>query len=360
MNRIARQSYIFILLTSIFHLSDIEAATNRVYVAVSGENRIAVYDQNEKSGQLEHLNDIVTHGSPKTLVLSPDHQYLFASISDALKIASFKLNHSTGEGSLLSKVAAEAHASFFEMDNTGRFLISAYYSLGKVMVHRIESGVLSVYPLQVIETAERAHSAALDPSSRFLFVPHTRPNAIFQFHFDSVTGRVTPNKVLRMQRGEMVGPRHFRFDSKGEFGYCSDEQGNSISTYQLNSITGRLTLLQSIPTLPSDFEGTSATSDVQIHPNGRTVYIANRGYDTLAAYSIDKDSGKLSFIERVPCELQTRSFVLSNDGRYLYAAGSRSNTLAIYTVNADSGRLTALQTMDIGKGLWCVLFMERQ
>lgn len=341
-------------------LTELGAATNRVYISVSNEDRIAVFDQNEQTGYLNHINDISILGSPKTLELSPDNQYLFASISKLGKTASYRLDSKNGQGTLLSESDTGAHASFYQIDKSGRYLISAYFSLGKIMVHGVKNGRLSKNPLQVIETDERAHSAVLDPSNRFLFVPHTRPNTIYQFHFDSKTRTLTPNDVPYLQRTETAGPRHLRFNSTGNYAYCSDEQGGSISTYQLNQQNGRLALIQSLATLPAEYEGKNATSDVQLHPTGNFVYIANRGHDSLAAYAIDKPSGKLSFIDRVPCEPATRSFALSKDGRFLYAAGTQSGKLAIYSVDEDTGRLSKLDSLNIGKNLWWVLFVEKE
>jgi 6-phosphogluconolactonase (cycloisomerase 2 family) len=65
---------------------------------------------------------------------------------------------------------------------------------GKVTVHAIGAdGRLSDKPVQSIPTADKAHAIVPDPSNRFVFVPHTGANAIFQFTFDATTGGLTPN-----------------------------------------------------------------------------------------------------------------------------------------------------------------------
>ena len=333
-------------------------AKNHVYLAVSGENRIAVFAQNETSGKLEHIEDIATSGSPKTLSVSPDRRYLFASISGEGKIASFAINQLTGTPTLLGEVETGSHASFFDIDDTGTYLLSTYYGLGQVMVHKLKDGVLSTRPLQIIETDERAHSVVLDSSNRFLFVSHTRPNSIFQFHFDRNTGFLTPNEVPRLRRTETAGPRHLRFDATGNYGYGSDEQGNSVTTYRMNKKSGQLEKLQTLTTLPTGFEKDNATSDIQIHPNGRFIYVANRGHDSLAAYEVDKNTGTLSFIDWFPSEQHTRSFAFSKDGKFLYAAGSRSGQLSTSLVDSHTGRLTRIDTIEVGRSPWWVLFVE--
>jgi len=44
-------------------------------------------------------------------------------------------------------------------------------------------------------------------------------------------------------------------------------------------------------TAPSD---KYSTAEVQVHPSGKFLYVSNRGHDTIAAFSVDAESGKLT------------------------------------------------------------------
>jgi 6-phosphogluconolactonase len=333
-------------------------STLRLYVAVSGENRIAVYREIGDEGKIVFESDIEVDGGPTSLTVSKDNRFLFSSQSDSGKISSFKIDDKNGSLRLLSETVAGSHASFLHLDQSERFLISSYYFEGHVMVHKVADGHLGNVPRQTIETADRPHSVEVDASNRFVFVPHTAANGIFQFYFDSKTGMATANDVPVLKREGVAGPRHFRLDSKGKYGYGSDEQGNSVTAYRLDSENGRLETLQTLSTLPQKFDGTNSTSDVGIHPSGRYVYVANRGHDSLAAFLVDSDTGQLSLIDRFPCEAATRSFGFSSDGQFLYSAGSGSGKFAVYSVDEGSGALVCIQTLEIGKGPWAIVCVE--
>jgi 6-phosphogluconolactonase len=260
----------------------------------------------------------------------------------------------------LSETVVGSHASFLHLDQSERFLISSYYFEGHVMIHAVADGFLRETALQTIETADRPHSVEIDQSNRFVFVPHTAANGIFQFEFDSSEGTIASNEVAVLKREGVAGPRHFRLATNGLFGYGSDEQGNSVTVYRLDSENGRLETLQTLSTLPNDFEGKNSTSDVGIHPSGRFVYVANRGHDSLAAFLVDSEPGELSPVDRFACEAATRSFEFSPDGRFLYAAGSGSGKFAAYRVNEDNGALVRFQTLEIGEGPWAMAKVETQ
>ena len=130
-----------------------------------------------------------------------------------------------------------------------------------------------------------------------------------------------------------------------------------MTAYQLDPTSGQLTALQTVSSLPQDYDGNNSTSDLQIHPNGNFAYLANRGHDTLAAFRIDPESGRLTFIDHFPTEANTRSFAFSNDGQFLYATGSRSGGMATYEVDSNSGRLTPIDSFNVGPSLWWILFI---
>jgi 6-phosphogluconolactonase len=120
-------------------------------------------------------------------------------------------------------------------------------------ISRFEEDVRSLTeePLQSIATAEKAHAIVADPSNRFVFVPHTAPNAIFQFNFQETTGRLTANAVPRLTAPPGSGPRHLVFHPQLPIAYVVNEQGGSVTAYRLDQSAGTLAPIQTIPTLPA-------------------------------------------------------------------------------------------------------------
>ena len=63
--------------------------------------------------------------------------------------------------------------------------------------------------------------------------------------------------------------------------------------------TGELYEEQTISTLPKEWDMKSAysTAEVQVHPSGKFLYGSNRGHDTIAVFSIDARSGRLTAVD---------------------------------------------------------------
>jgi 6-phosphogluconolactonase len=335
------------------------SAETVVYVSIAAENRIAVYAMDSADGKLRHVGDTRLDAEPGPLTTDPAGKFLFASIRSAGELASFRRNPDTGELTPVSRVAAGADPAYVATDHSGRFLFSAYYRAGKVVVHRIgDDGSLADQPLQTIETDEKAHAIVVDRANKFVMVPHTGPNAIFQFLFDAKTGRLTPNAVSKIVRPDKMGPRHLGFHPSLDMAYVSDEQGSSITVYGFDVDHGRLAALQTLSTLPVGFDGNNSTAHIEVHPSGKWVYVANRGHDSLAGFQIDQKTGRVAPLGQTPTERTPRSFTIEPSGKFLFAAGQGSGKLAAFRIDAASGALTRIATYDVGERSWWVLAVK--
>ena len=197
-----------------------------------------------------------------------------------------------------------------------------------------------------------------DLSNRFAFVPHIAdkgPNLIFQFKFDQGTGRLTPNSPPRLTPAD-AGPRHYCFHPSKDILYFTNEQGSSVTAYNLDSSAGTLSAFQTVSTLPNDYEGENSCAQIQISPSGRFLYAPNRGHDTIAGFSVDASTGELTPVGHTPAEAVPRAFTLDPGGNFLYAAGLESGRLASYRIDRETGGLEPLETHTVGQGpMWVLI-----
>ena len=330
-----------------------------VYVSVAAEKRIAVYRLNTETGKLMHRSDCkVEEGEPGALTVDPDNRFLLAAIRSTGKLASFRIDRTTGRLTHVNTVPAGPDPAQISTDRSGRYLLTAYYVAAKVTVHTIgKDGRLSDKPLQSIATADKAHAIVPDPSNRFVFVPHTGPDVIFQFTFDAKTGRLSVNEPEKLRTPKGTGPRHLVFHPSKPIAYVANEQGGSVTAYALDSRAGILRPLQTVSTLPKDFKGTNACAEIRVHPAGRFVYVANRGHDSIAVLAA-KDDGQLVVADQEPTEKTPRSFDVDPSGKYLFLAGESSGKLATYEIDSSSGRLKKREIYEVGKTPWWVLAVD--
>ena len=349
-----------------------------VYLSIAGEKRIAIYIFNISDGAITFEENINVSGSPGPLTLSPCGNYLYAGLRSSREIATFRINQDSKQLTLLRTTQLDADTCYIATDKTGRFLLSAYYGAGKVTVHSIaDDKTVQGEPIQSIETAPHAHYIETDKSNRFAFVPHTVPrNAIYQFHFDPETGMLSENFFGNLNPDEPKGPRHYCEHPDRPIFYFSNENGSSVSTYSLqigdpeaevsksgvpnytvHDAPGLLWHIQTLSTLPADFDEKNTCAQIHIDPQGEFVYVSNRGHDSIAMFSIDKTSGELTVIGHQPTEPTPRVFNIDDTGNYLFAGGQGSGKLATYRINRESGVLEPLERYDVGENPMWVLFL---
>lgn len=330
-----------------------------VYVSMAPEQKIQVYRLDTKDGTLSPVEAIAVDGGPGSLAVDPQKKYLFASLRTNSSLASFRIDPTTGKLKPISTAALPKgeNAAFVATDRSGKYLLSASYSAGKVVVHKLgDDGTIQTPALQTVETAKTAHCIATDPQNRYVLVPHVAPNAVFQFRLDSATGKLTPADKAAGGTAK-AGPRHLAFHPTLPLAFTSDESGNSITSYRYQPATG-LKPDQTLSTLPDDFNKQNSTAEVKVHPSGKFVWVSNRGHDSLAGFAIQEGTGKLSAIGQTPTEKTPRSFDIEPEGRYAFGAGEGSGKLAVFKVDTETGKLTRIHTLDVGKSLTWVMAVK--
>src|SRR5205085_10564688 len=110
--------------------------------------------------------------------------------------------------------------------------------------------------------------------------------------------------------------------------------------------------------LPKDFAGNSSTAEVQVHPSGKFVYGSNRGHDSIAIFTVDEKTGKLTAAGHQSTKGKTpRNFGIDPTGKYLLAANQDSDTVVVFRIDPASGALQPTgQSVEVPKPV-CVKFV---
>ena len=311
-----------------------------LYVPIMSRENLLVYaiDQDTGSPILRHDVHLGYGGFP--LCTGPAQEVLYVGFrhSPGSFISSCRIDKATGDLTPLGKVPVDGVPCHMSTDATGRYLLSAFYSEGLVLVHEIAGdGSLVDPPVDRQETERYAHFATTDPGNRFAFVPHVESaNRIYQYHFDPATGKLTPNQSQpQLACGEGYGPRHLAFHPDLDLVYADNEQGSSVTVYDFDADAGILKELQTVSTLPPGGHGENSNAQLHMHPSGRFLYASNRGHDSIAMFAIDVGTGLLTSLGQQPSEEMPRAFGIDPGGRYLFAAGDRSRRLVSYRIRGD-------------------------
>ena len=95
-----------------------------------------------------------------------------------------------------------------------------------------------------------------------------------------------------------------------------------------------------------------------MHPNGKFVYSANRGNDSVTVYNGDPATGKLTVVEVEPIRgAWPRNINLHPSAKWLLAAGANSNTVSVFDIDQETGELSFRRGNVINvPGSICILF----
>ncbi len=258
-----------------------------------------------------------------------------------------------------------------EVDAAGRHLFCANFMSGSVSVLPIESdgslGEMCCFiqheGMSVDVKRQRgphAHGVFFAPGNKRVFVPDLGMDCVVCYELEERTGRLTHCAQLDIPapvRG--TGPRHMVFHPSGKYMYMNTEMGSTVHAYRYDETTGKAELIQTLATIP---EGVShdetSTAAIKIHPNGKLLYVSNRGHDSLAVYSIDEETGLLTLLNiqrtegRIP-----RDFDISPDGNYMLVAHQSSDDAVLFKIDFTNGALSEIQRIKVPTPI-CVRFYE--
>jgi len=357
------KSYRYVLpiitLISWTSMEKVGVAGNWLFVSLLQEKAIVTFERDLASGQILRRGRTVCPAEPAIMSASRSGDLLFVSLRSTGQLASYRIEGSTGALKLLSIVGGGEDPAYLQTDRSGQYLFTAYYAGNKVTVHRVlADGRLSATPLQTVPTAARAHGIAVDTKNLGVFVSHTGANRIYQFQFDPKHGRLTAAEPPYLTTPDSHHPRHLMLHPSDRWAYTSDEAGDSISIYDVDSTTSALKLKQTVSSIPGDFDGVkNSTARCEITPDGRYIYVANRGHDSIAGFAIDQNTGMVRSLGQFATEPTPRSFSISADGRYLYAAGQASGRLVVYRIG-ETGHLTNVGRFESGPVSWSALCVD--
>ncbi|HEY8932757.1 MAG TPA: lactonase family protein [Rariglobus sp.] len=202
-----------------------------------------------------------------------------------------------------------------------------------------------------------AHSINPSADGRFAYAADLGTDEIYIYRVNTAAGTLAAAEPASVRLAPGSGPRHLALSSDARRAYVINELANALTTFAVDTRTGVLTALQTVPTLPADFTGANTTAEVAVHPNGRFLYGSNRGHDSIVVFKVDPSEGTLTLVEHVSTQGRNpRHFAIDPGGRWLIAANQDGNSLVVFAVDIETGRLTPTgQTIELGTPV-CVRF----
>src|SRR5881396_1919426 len=346
-----------------------------LYVGTYTEN-IYLVRMDRRTGELLQVGAVKAGANPSFLSIHPNGRVLYAvnELDQAGAVSAFAIEKATGALTRLNEQPSGGGAPcYVSVDRSGRALLVANYAGGSGALLPIEpNGALA--PAHVVQhtgtgpNAERqeaphAHCILPDPSNRFVLAADLGADRVFVYRLD------LEGKSLRhVEGGDAVmrpgaGPRHIAFHPTLPLVFVANELDSTVATLRFDAARGTLSPLDTRSTVPAGWTGTNYPADIHVASSGRgghTLYVSNRGHNSIAVFSVAESTGALVLDQTVSTEGDwPRNFNLDPTGRWLLAANQRSDSVVVFRRDPDNGRLTPTRQRIAIPSPVCLRFLAR-
>lgn len=325
-----------------------------------GSKGIYVLQFDRGQQKLTELQTVTEKKNPNFLAVSPNKKYLYAIYSEGITkddpngtVMSFKIDPATGFLTKLNEQSTEgrgpAHVS---IDPKARFAYVANYGAGNFAVYPINKEGSLGKAMKVIQfdgsgaNAELqkhpfVHSVIPSLNGKFIYVSALGLDKIMIYKVGK-KGKLTPAKMPFEKSPPGSGPRHFAFHPSGKFAYSVEEITASVTSFRVDKSTGGLTPMEHFNMVPEDYIGASTSgADIHLSPDGKFLYASVRGLQRIAIYSINPETGKLTFVTREDTHGDhPRNFCMDRRGEYVFVANMNSDNIVIFKRDPMNGKLT--------------------
>lgn len=344
-------------------MMSVEQQPNSLWVYVgtytgSGSKGIYLLELDLTTGKLSEPLLAAETVNPSFIAIHPNGRFLYAvnevytRQKETPNVSAFRIEPNTGMLKLLNSAPSYgAGPCHIIVDALGKHVLVANYGGGSVSVLPINADGSLGTPTSFIQhvgkgvnpkrqEAPHAHSINLDASNKFALVCDLGLDRVFVYRYDAEGGILTPNEPPYAMVAPGAGPRHLAFHTSGRFVYVINELNSTVTAFSYDASSGSLKEIQTVSTLPKDFAGENTTAEIVVHPSGRFLYGSNRGHDSIAAFSIDQQSGMLTPIGHFPTHGRTpRNFSIDPTGKFMLVANQHSNNIVVFRIDQNSGEL---------------------
>ena len=306
---------------------------------------IVLFGRDPATGSLTRLGLAARTPSPSFLAQHPTLPVLYAvnELTDGT-VSAFAVAGDAALTPLAVRSTGGSAPCHLAVSGDGRHLLVANYVSGDVTVFPLDAdgvpgersdllGLDGKGPVTDRQEAPHAHMVAPDPNGSDVLVSDLGSDRVWRARLAPVSGRLTLlGPAVVAEPG--TGPRHLLRTADGALLLVGELTGD-VTWYRPGAgggleREGGAVLSASSPNQPSE---------ITTGRDGRFVYVANRGPDTVSVLAWEPEGG------RVIAEVATggtwpRHMALLAD--HLYVTNERSHSVTIFRVDPDSGVPVAL------------------
>ncbi|MFE9691360.1 lactonase family protein [Micromonospora sp. NPDC005806] len=294
------------------------------------------------SGELTPLGTVAVTPSPSFLVRHPTLPVLYAvnELSEG-RVSAFRAAPDGDLDPLGVRPTGGAEPCHLAVTPDGRHLVVANYGGGSVAVFPLDGDGVPGERSDLVrheghgadpQRQEKAHCHMVspDPDGGPLLAVDLGTDSVYRYDLEAASGRLVP-RAPRVRTPAGTGPRHLARHPDGRRCWLVGELDATVTGYEL---TADGALHQRARVDASGRAGPVQPSEVAVGPDGRFLYVGNRGVGTVAVFAVAGE------VPELVAEVDTggewpRHFAF--EGGYLYVADERADMIRIFRVDPATG-----------------------
>jgi len=345
----------YLLLFAGFTVLGQRPETQKFYVGTftsEGAEGIYLCDFNPATGEITLDKTFKGVDDPSFLKISPNQKYLYVVTrvnEDVEKsggyVSAYQIEKNGDIHFLNKQISNGEEPCHVDVSPNGKFVAIATYNGGTTSLYPVNADgslkpATSVIvnhgsgPVKDRQQQPHAHSIKFSPFSNQVFSADlgTDQFNIFTLEGDQLVQH--GQKFVKLAPG--AGPRHFDFHPNGKVIYVISELNSTVTA--LRNEGGEWKIFQIVSALPKNFKGTSYSADIHISKDGKYVYGSNRGDNSIAVFTVDPDTQKITLKTTVDVHGNwPRNFSLTPDENYMLVANQRSGNITVFKMNKETG-----------------------
>lgn len=301
---------------------------------------IALLGRDPATGVLTGRGTVAHTPSPSFLVQHPTLPVLYAvnELDPEGTVSAFRVDADGALTLLAVRPTGGGDPAHLAVTPDARHLLVANYASGSVSVHPLDDDGAPAERSDLLHLAGSGpdpdrqagpHAHMVVPGRDDVLIADLGSDHVWRARLDPTSGRLTlVGPAIAAKPG--TGPRHLRHSPDGAVLLVGELSG-TLSWFRPGADGS---LEQAGEAAATGHAGTVYPSEILIRPDGRFVYVANRGPNTVSTFTWDGE-----YAVRVD-EVLTggdwpRHMILVGD--HLYVANQQSQSVSTFRVDAESG-----------------------
>ncbi|HVW72995.1 MAG TPA: lactonase family protein [Rhizomicrobium sp.] len=304
-----------------------------------------------KDGSLKPLGLMAATPQPAHLWIAPNGKTLYTVNWEADGgVSAFHIDGHTGALTFLNKTSSHGgDPNQVVVDPSGRVAVTVNYTTGTLAAYKLEpDGKLgeAFYvdqhtgkPLSPKQPGPKQHGIQFSKDDKVMYITDLGLDRVYSYHFDAVAPSITPCEPPYVSTHAGAGPRRIQMSPDGKFLYVDHETDSEVGVYAIDGCS--LKEIQVSGTVPADAKARNTTAELVISPDGKFLYVGNRGHDSVSVFAIDGKTGLLTLKENIPSGGKTpRNVRIDPTGNWFFAANENGGNVTEFRIDRTSGHLT--------------------